>query len=190
MAGNSGPDPVVNATVTDNFSAQFTSVSWTCSGSGGGTCPASGTGNISASVNIPVGGTVTFIIQATVSQSASGDLVNTATVTPPEGVTDSNLANNTATDVNTLLTTSAGVMVSGRVMAPDGRGIRGARVTIVDPDGVATSVITSSLGYFTFEEVESGDTYVIGVTAKRYRFDSRVIQVSDNLTDVNFIGLE
>ncbi|CAN5123376.1 hypothetical protein BH20ACI2_BH20ACI2_10630 [soil metagenome] len=190
VATNGGPDPVVGATVIDNFSASFSSASFTCVGSGGGTCPASGTGNINALVDLPVGASVTFSITAIVSANATGNLVNTATITAPAGVTDSTPGNNSATDTNTLTTTSAGVLVSGRVMAPSGRGLRGARVTIVDSDGVATSVVTSSLGYYTFDDVAAGGTYVISVGSRQFRFDSRIIQVSDNLTDVDFMGIE
>ena len=189
-ATNAGPDPVAGATVTDTMTAQFSAFSWTCSGAGGGVCPASGTGSINALVNIPVGGSVTFQLNATVATGTSGNLVNNASITAPSGVVDSNGANSAASDSNTLLTTSAGVMVSGRVMTPDGRGLRGAPVTIRNSDGVATTVITSSLGYYTFNEVEPGGTYVVGVGSRRYRFTSRVIQVADNLTDVDFIGME
>lgn len=96
-----GPTNVNGATVTDNFPAQLTNITWTCTGTGGGTCPANGTGNLSTSVNLPVGSSVTFVINASVSPAATGDLVNTATVTVPIGITDPSLANNTATDTNT-----------------------------------------------------------------------------------------
>ena len=89
------------ATVTDNFPAGLTSITWTCSGAGGGTCPANGTGNINASVNLPIGSSVTFVVNASVSPAATGNLVNTATVTVPVGIIDPALANNTVTDTNT-----------------------------------------------------------------------------------------
>ena len=190
VATNNGPDPVSGAIVSDPMTAQFSAFSWTCTGSGGGTCPASGTGSINAFVNIPVGGSVTFLLNATVAPGTSGPLVNTATISAPAGVADASSGNNSAADSNTLLTTSSGVIVSGRVMTPDGRGLRGAPVTIISPDGIATTVTTSSLGYYTFSEVDPGSTYVIGVSSRRYRFTSRVIQVADNLLDVDFIGLE
>ncbi len=47
---------------------------------------------------------MTYIANATISSSASGVVQNTATVTPPVGVSDPNTANNTATD-NTALRT-------------------------------------------------------------------------------------
>ena len=66
---------------------------------------ASGTGNINTTVNLLVGGTATYTVNATVSASALGALANTATVAAPAGVTDPNPNNNTATDVDTLTPT-------------------------------------------------------------------------------------
>lgn len=89
-----------------------------------------------------------------------------------------------------LTTTAAGVEVTGRVLTPDGRGLRNAEVSITDSQGVKRTVITSSFGYYRFTEVEAGEIYVIGVSSKRYRFASRAVQVADALTDVDFVGLE
>ena len=80
--------------------------------------------------------------------------------------------------------------VSGRVTTPGGQGIRGARVTISDPNGVQRSFVTGSFGAFVFEGVTPGRNYVLSVTAKRYRFQSRVVSVMDSLSDINFAGLE
>lgn len=188
IASNSGPGPVTDATVTDNLPASITSASFTCSGTAGGTCPASGTGNISAAVNLPAGAAVTFILRATVSANATGNLTNTATITAPPGVTDANTANNSATDVDNLRTTASGVEVSGRVLTPDGRGLRNAQVVMVDASGVARTAVTSSFGYFSFTQVAAGQTYVIGVSSRSYRFASRVIDVTDPVTDLSFVG--
>lgn len=89
-----------------------------------------------------------------------------------------------------LATTAAGVAISGRVMTPGGGGLRNARVWITDASGGSREVLTSSLGYFSFEDIFPGETYVIGVTSKRYRFNTRVLQVVDTLTDVDFAALE
>ena len=101
-AVNNGPLSAVGATVTDNLPAALTGVSWTCAGSGGGTCPASGSGDITSTVNLPVGASVTFTVTATVDALATGEVVNTASITAPEGVTDPLPANNTATDSDTI----------------------------------------------------------------------------------------
>ena len=49
-----------------------------------------------------MGSTITYTLVANISSGASGNLVNTATVTPPAGVTDANPGNNSATDSDTL----------------------------------------------------------------------------------------
>ena len=84
---------------------------------------------------------------------------------------------------------SHGVTVSGRVTSSDGRGIRGATVTLVDGDGLTKTATTSSFGYYTFDDVAAA-TYTIGVASRQYRFGSRTITVGDNLANVDFTGLE
>lgn len=97
-----GPDPAPGATVSDTFPAALSGITWTCVGAAGGTCTGAGAGNISDIVNLPVGGSVTYTVSATINPSATGVLSNIATITPPGGFTDPNLSNNTATDTNTL----------------------------------------------------------------------------------------
>ena len=100
---NAGPSNVTGATITDTFPAELTGVTWTCSASGGSSCgSASGSGNLNTTANLLVGGTVTYTVNATVSASASGSITNTAFVAAPGGVTETNLANNSAQDVDTL----------------------------------------------------------------------------------------
>jgi len=87
-------------------------------------------------------------------------------------------------------TTAAGVEVSGRVITSDGRGLRNATVELTDSKGNTRTVTTGSFGNYRFEDVEAGESYVISVTSKRYRFASRVVSVTDSLSDVDFIGQE
>ena len=86
--------------------------------------------------------------------------------------------------------TASDAVVSGRVMTPDGLGLRGARITMIDSRGIAKTVTTSSLGYYQFDEVKTGETYVLGVMSRRYRFASRALTVDDSLTEVDFVGIE
>lgn len=103
VASNAGPSTVTGATVADTFPAACTSVTWNCTGAGGGSCPASGSGNLSQSVNLPPGGSVTFSAVCAVNAAATGSLGNTATVSVPGGTTDTNSANNSATDTTTVV---------------------------------------------------------------------------------------
>ena len=100
---SSGPSNINGATVVDNFPAVLSGITWSCVGSGGATCTANGTGNINDSVNLPVGSFVTYTVNANVSPAATGNLVNTASVAVPVGISDPAPANNTATDTDTPL---------------------------------------------------------------------------------------
>lgn len=101
--GNLGPDPVVNAPVTDTFPATLTGVSWTCVATFGSSCAAgAGAGNIASSVSLLPGGSATYTVNATVASTATGSLSNTATITPPGGHFDPDLSNNSSTDTDTL----------------------------------------------------------------------------------------
>ncbi len=103
VATNSGPNPIIGATVTDTFPAAISGVSWTCVGAGGGTCTAGPVaGNINDTGNLPVGATVTYTATGTISAAATGTLVNTASVAVPASAFDPNGANNSATDTDTL----------------------------------------------------------------------------------------
>jgi uncharacterized repeat protein (TIGR01451 family) len=86
--------------------------------------------------------------------------------------------------------TAAGVEVSGRVLTSDGRGLRNAVVSMTDPNGVVRTAVTSSFGYYRFDNVEPGTSYVMGVNSRNYRFTPRIVYVTDTLTDVDFIGAE
>lgn len=116
MARNAGFTPTGAERVRDTFPAACSSVAWTCVGASGGSCPASGTGNIdTTAINLPVGARVTFTAQCAISPSASGDLVNTATISSSR--TDLTPTNNTATDsdpiISTVLSISPASVVEG-----------------------------------------------------------------------------
>ncbi len=86
--------------------------------------------------------------------------------------------------------TAAAVSVSGRVLTPDGRGLRNAVVKLTGSQGVTRTVTTSSFGLYSLENLQSGQTYVISVVSKLYRFAPRTLPVNDNLTGMDFVGVE
>jgi hypothetical protein len=87
--------------------------------------------------------------------------------------------------------TAADVSMSGRVTTADGRGIRNAHV-VISGNGLPEARVTTtgSFGYFTFEGLQTGQTYVVTVNSQRYTFSvpSRVITLVDNLADVDFVA--
>lgn len=92
---------------------------------------------------------------------------------------------------NGLAPTAANVSVSGRVLTANGHGIRNAGVTLTDSNGTTRTAITSSFGYYRFDEVEVGQTYVVTVRSRRFRFGNptQVITLMDDLTDLTFTAL-
>ena len=103
---NAGPSTVAGATVADPTPTGIDSFSWT------GPNGTSGTGALSTTVSLAPGATATYTVTAGVDPAATGTIVDTASITAPAGVTDSNLANNSAADTDTL--SNGGVIVSGR----------------------------------------------------------------------------
>ncbi|MBU1822393.1 MAG: DUF11 domain-containing protein, partial [Bacteroidetes bacterium] len=101
VVSNTGPSNVVNATVTDNAPNGTTITNWTAMFAGGAAGTSAGNGNLSQLVSIPNGGSITYTITVAVPASFTGDLVNTATVAAPAGVTDPTPGNNSATDTDT-----------------------------------------------------------------------------------------
>ncbi len=102
VARNGGPTAVTGAMIVDTFPTSLTGVTWTCTASAGSSCPASGSGSINHAVSLTATGTATYAVSATVAPSATRLVANTATITPPAGVEDTNPANNSATVVTLL----------------------------------------------------------------------------------------
>ena len=88
VVANQGPDGITSATVDDTFPTGLVSVTWTCTAQGGATCSASGSGDIADTVDLPSGGSVTYLATATADPELQGEIENTATVTLPQGVSD------------------------------------------------------------------------------------------------------
>jgi len=86
-------------------------------------------------------------------------------------------------------TTAASGSISGRILTADGRPIRGADVVITG-NTLAHPITrtTGSFGWFTFDGLLTGGTYVVTVNSRRYTFStpSRVISLVDNVVDLDF----
>jgi uncharacterized repeat protein (TIGR01451 family) len=164
-ATNSGP-LAAGATVVDNLPAALQGASWTCAAGGGATCgAASGTGSISQTVNLPVNGSVTFTVTGTVAADATGSLANTASITPAGGIVDTNAANNSATDTDTL-TPQADLSIA-MADSPDPVG-RGAiltwliSVTNAGPSAAASVSVADTLPAGVTFAGASGDGWACG----------------------------
>ncbi|MBK6586760.1 MAG: carboxypeptidase regulatory-like domain-containing protein [Acidobacteria bacterium] len=80
--------------------------------------------------------------------------------------------------------------ITGRVLTPNGLGVQNAVVVLIDPNGLRRIATTSSFGIFTFENVPATQVYMIGVRSKRYRYPTRSMLVTANMTNIDFWGLQ
>ncbi len=112
---------------------------------------------------------------------ASRTVCATSPSLSPFAIVDSNLA-----------PTAAMVSVSGRVLTSMGRGISKARVSLIDSEGNVRTALTGSLGYYRFDDLTAGESYVISVLSKRFTFaaPTQIISAKDNVSDVDFIANE
>src|SRR6185437_4381935 len=100
---NAGPNAVAGAVVTDLAPNGLNNVHWTSSTTSGVTATnGSGSNNLIDTLSMPSGSTITYVITGTVNASASGTIVNTASIAAPSGVNDPNTGNNVSTDLDTL----------------------------------------------------------------------------------------
>ncbi|MCA1622953.1 MAG: carboxypeptidase-like regulatory domain-containing protein [Acidobacteria bacterium] len=81
--------------------------------------------------------------------------------------------------------TAASVTVSGRVMSGK-RGVSRARVYMTDQKGTTRTVLTNSFGYFRFDQVEAGETYIFNVISKSYTFMTQVVTVTEQIDEMIF----
>ncbi len=85
---------------------------------------------------------------------------------------------------------AAGVAISGRVLTPDGRGLRNADVTLIDSSGIERTVKTGSFGYYRFDGVAVDGFFTVRVSSRRFKFETRRVTVNGELADVDLFGKE
>lgn len=91
-----------------------------------------------------------------------------------------------------LVTTAEHVTVGGSVTTQDGQGIQNVLVTMFDSSGQSRTVRTATFGYFRFDDVEVGRTYIFSVSSKRFEFPqpSFARSVMEGSDDLHFVGVE
>src|SRR5262249_60873548 len=101
---------------------------------------APGAGNLATTATLLPGGNATYTGVAQISPSAPGLITNTATVSPPAGVTDTNPANNSATDTDVIPAADLAVTIDDRKtgVRPGTNGTYTITVTNNRPEPVTT----------------------------------------------------
>lgn len=158
-----------------------------CSTTGTGTC------HIAAAVIAsPLAPTAALTINSVTFNSPTQVTLNISTVGASAGTHTIQIRNPdgqaTSFDFTVLAPTAAGVSISGRAVTSAGFGVTNVLITLTDRNGVSRQVITGPFGYYRFDDVETGQNYVISATSKRFQFSSRIVSVNDELTDLDLVA--
>lgn len=142
---NNGPNNVTGAAVNDSKPAQVTTWGWCVAPC---TPVANTSGNLGVMLNLNPGASVTYTIATSIDPAATGNLVNTATVSVPAGYTDTVPGNNSATDTN-ILAASADLQITKTDNAThyvaDAAKTYIITVTNAGPANVTSATVTDAL---------------------------------------------
>ncbi len=92
--------------------------------------------------------------------------------------------------VTALVPSAAGVTIGGRVTTPDGQPVYGARIMMSDIEGNIRTAMTNSFGFYQFEDVVAGETYVFSGSAKRYSLVTKytLYTAEEDFSDLDFVA--
>ena len=124
----------------------------------------------------------TFSLDGTIGQATAGNALSNA----PFAVT-SGFWNFTP-----LAPSAATASVSGRILAANGSGIRNVIITLTRAStGEIRLARSSSFGYYQFNEIPVGESYILTVSAKKFSFNpnTRLLTILEELTEVDFTAL-
>jgi hypothetical protein len=121
---NRGPSPVTGARVLDLVPPELSDCSWSCVSSPGSSCAPSGTGGLDELVDLEPGGWADYRLDCSAGPTPA-NVSNTVSASPPAGVTDPDLSNNEATDLD----------LAGAGRVPDGALVPGPEVLRVERAG-------------------------------------------------------
>jgi hypothetical protein len=86
-----------------------------------------------------------------------------------------------------LAPSASSVIVEGRVMKGK-RGVAQARIYLTDQNGETRTTLTNSFGFYRFEDVQAGGTYVFNVFSKNGIFSPQVITINQDVANLNFVS--
>lgn len=87
-----------------------------------------------------------------------------------------------------FVVTAANASVSGKVTNNSGRAIYRANVELINQKGERRSVLTNSFGFYQFDDVQAGQTYVLRVRSSRNNQSvQQIVTVNDSIADLNFV---
>lgn len=88
-----------------------------------------------------------------------------------------------------LIPTAPTASIGGRVLTANGFGVPLARVTLTDEQGNQRQTITNSFGYYRFDEVPTGRTYVFSAAHKKFGTTpvTQTQNIQEDRDDLDFI---
>lgn len=134
-------------------------------------------GNVAANANC--------IISVDVTGTSAGTKNNSATLSTAELGTGATAA----ATLTVVEPTAASATVSGRVLTAFGRGIPNTRVEMTDSNGQVRYAMTNPFGYYRFQDISVGATYIFSVTGKKHRFSPKVVTLTNQIADLNFVAV-
>jgi hypothetical protein len=85
-------------------------------------------------------------------------------------------------------TTAANVQVQGRVATPGGAPLSNVFLTLIDQNGVNWTARTNTFGYYNFDSIPIGRTYVLRASNRKMQFQNnpRALSVNDMVLGADF----
>ncbi len=113
---------------------------------------------------------------------------------PVDNLTITNATGGDGSDIGAfevqLAPTAATVSIGGRVTTMSGRGIVNVRLTLTDSNGQVRTATTTAFGYYRFEDVQVGETYILSASGKHYTFSQplQVLNINEETDAIDFIA--
>ena len=85
--------------------------------------------------------------------------------------------------------TAAGATVSGRLKTVSGAPVRGGIIKMTNSAGIEKIARSNPFGYFNFKDVSTGETYIITVESKRYKFTPQAVNIMSDIAELNIMAL-
>jgi hypothetical protein len=84
--------------------------------------------------------------------------------------------------------TAASVSVGGRAMTKAGQPLSKIRIALTNSQGEIRYALSNAFGFYRFEDVAVGQTYVVSGSSKLYTFSPEVISPTENLNELNLVA--
>ena len=182
--GDGSPDTITNINLDSNPAVRNSqaTVTWTNSAGFGE--------NVTIELSLDGGATYPTVIASNVANTGS------YTFTVPDVTTSQARIRvreysfmspiGASSNFNILLApTAASATVSGRVTDNKGRAISRVTVSLTDMQGSVRTAGTNQSGYFRFEGVTVGESYILTAAAKGYVFEPRAVGVNQDIAELS-----